>query len=402
MKKIEMYNTFRTNLEEEMKLNIDKYIKMQEKGTSDYLALFCPLGFILILVSTYFLGINLFDNEEGVTQTAILLSFSYVGLYLLFFWLSTSNNRKNVRYQEKIYEYIKENFNEKEIGRLLSKETMNKIKKFIKNNEKKCNFDINILSSKSIISARITIRCDYGSLDNEVLNEIYNVFDIRIVSDSILKYKYTKIAKDVLDYLFIKNTFTNIKYLEFYDLIYNIRYNTTNSNFCDLYNINVDELDSIANDFMNYYYDNRPENKTYGKDFSKILWFSCIESLDIHNSVENVLYTLKKRKENIDLLENKYPYNMYDDNEKIAFKLMLNEIILSLIANRIEKDLDEYHANELKKEKERKLYNQSSYKNHCWNCRVPLSSNTNERCPKCGWYICKNCGACSVLDHNHK
>jgi len=34
------------------------------------------------------------------------------------------------------------------------------------------------------------------------------------------------------------------------------------------------------------------------------------------------------------------------------------------------------------------------YNNHCWKCGSKIDSFYNERCSKCGWYICHKCGAC--------
>lgn len=35
------------------------------------------------------------------------------------------------------------------------------------------------------------------------------------------------------------------------------------------------------------------------------------------------------------------------------------------------------------------------YENHCWQCKSYISSNYNNRCTICGWYICGTCEACS-------
>ena len=35
------------------------------------------------------------------------------------------------------------------------------------------------------------------------------------------------------------------------------------------------------------------------------------------------------------------------------------------------------------------------YRNVCWFCNNAISSNSNKRCPHCGWYICAVCGSCS-------
>lgn len=36
-----------------------------------------------------------------------------------------------------------------------------------------------------------------------------------------------------------------------------------------------------------------------------------------------------------------------------------------------------------------------SYSSVCWQCKSDISSNFCKRCPICGWYFCRNCGACS-------
>jgi len=33
------------------------------------------------------------------------------------------------------------------------------------------------------------------------------------------------------------------------------------------------------------------------------------------------------------------------------------------------------------------------YINHCWNCRATITDGM-ERCPKCNWFVCPECGAC--------
>jgi hypothetical protein len=35
-----------------------------------------------------------------------------------------------------------------------------------------------------------------------------------------------------------------------------------------------------------------------------------------------------------------------------------------------------------------------SYENHCWNCKQPISSAINIKCPSCGGYKCRYCGSC--------
>ena len=35
-----------------------------------------------------------------------------------------------------------------------------------------------------------------------------------------------------------------------------------------------------------------------------------------------------------------------------------------------------------------------TYQNVCWRCHSDINSNVNSRCSRCGWYICKRCGAC--------
>ena len=34
------------------------------------------------------------------------------------------------------------------------------------------------------------------------------------------------------------------------------------------------------------------------------------------------------------------------------------------------------------------------YHNVCWKCHAPISSDGNDRCPKCKMFICYRCGAC--------
>lgn len=43
-----------------------------------------------------------------------------------------------------------------------------------------------------------------------------------------------------------------------------------------------------------------------------------------------------------------------------------------------------------------------AYENHCWNCGAAISSESDQRCGECGWYICKRCGACEVRRGIHK
>lgn len=45
-------------------------------------------------------------------------------------------------------------------------------------------------------------------------------------------------------------------------------------------------------------------------------------------------------------------------------------------------------------------YSRSNYSNHCWRCKSPID-NTNNRCDKCGWYICPSCGACRCQYGNY-
>jgi hypothetical protein len=42
------------------------------------------------------------------------------------------------------------------------------------------------------------------------------------------------------------------------------------------------------------------------------------------------------------------------------------------------------------------LRNNSRYNNHCWNCGRKIDSYYEKKCGVCGWFICSNCGACSV------
>ena len=50
-----------------------------------------------------------------------------------------------------------------------------------------------------------------------------------------------------------------------------------------------------------------------------------------------------------------------------------------------------------KEKKEVKQYNyyQRKYINHCWNCKNPINSEINKKCPKCNkYYICTRCDKC--------
>lgn len=42
------------------------------------------------------------------------------------------------------------------------------------------------------------------------------------------------------------------------------------------------------------------------------------------------------------------------------------------------------------------LKNNSRYNNHCWNCGKKIDSYYEKKCSGCGWFICSDCGACSV------
>lgn len=41
-----------------------------------------------------------------------------------------------------------------------------------------------------------------------------------------------------------------------------------------------------------------------------------------------------------------------------------------------------------------KLY---GYRSVCWSCGANISSEANDRCDLCGWYICNSCSACSKV-----
>lgn len=42
------------------------------------------------------------------------------------------------------------------------------------------------------------------------------------------------------------------------------------------------------------------------------------------------------------------------------------------------------------------LKSNSRYNNHCWNCGRKIDSYYEKKCGVCGWFICSNCGACSI------
>lgn len=44
------------------------------------------------------------------------------------------------------------------------------------------------------------------------------------------------------------------------------------------------------------------------------------------------------------------------------------------------------------------MLNGRGYYNVCWCCKNDISSEINERCSLCGWYICTQCGACERYD----
>lgn len=46
---------------------------------------------------------------------------------------------------------------------------------------------------------------------------------------------------------------------------------------------------------------------------------------------------------------------------------------------------------------------ESPYLNHCWNCKTPIDSRVDIKCPKCRkFYICPNCGKCYCDSDEYK
>lgn len=86
-------------------------------------------------------------------------------------------------------------------------------------------------------------------------------------------------------------------------------------------------------------------------------------------------------------------------------------VILLIIGIFLFKHVKSYEEEENKNNRKHTHYDNAStkiennrnrqfpYDNHCWNCGTSISNETNIRCPNCGWYICKNCGACGCEYH---
>lgn len=46
---------------------------------------------------------------------------------------------------------------------------------------------------------------------------------------------------------------------------------------------------------------------------------------------------------------------------------------------------------------------ENPYLNHCWNCKTPIDSRVDIKCPKCRrFYICPNCGKCYCDSDEYK
>ena len=55
----------------------------------------------------------------------------------------------------------------------------------------------------------------------------------------------------------------------------------------------------------------------------------------------------------------------------------------------------EKFENKIMEKIENTIMEEREYNSVCWRCKTKISSYTDVRCPRCGWYFCPHCGACA-------
>ncbi len=388
MKKIELYFKYKEELEEELSFNVDNYIQnITKEENKDLVLLALPIGIVLIVLGC------LIISDDYAFLYALLANCIYVPILIAIFKYINRNQKKNEKYQKALCEYVKLNFDEKQISSLLSLKTKKYIEKYIKNDKNK--YEFTITSDQQFSHLDICLSNYEEELNRIVLDNIFEIFTIysRLINDGELN-EYLKFTKKVINYTFTKKVFKDLIYFTKYDDC-KISYEKINKeSIYKAYNINLNSINSIAETLTQSIY------KKGQKELDSSILLSYKAYGNTKNYTDYILMILKRKEKENNILNEKYPFNEYDEKERIAYFLVVNQLIIDSISDYIGKRLNIVLKEEEKIREFNRLYNQASYQNRCWNCHTHLSSNTNEKCPICSWYICKKCGACSTLSHH--
>ncbi len=338
-----------------------KKIKHRKKS------LFFPGKAFLIMLTYFIIMVHIFIKYEKELSNALyvylLLIIGFVAI-IMFMAISddkneSKNNKTEANIKKENDKLLDKIFSENELLKICNEE-VNEIKKIINDKISNYEYKISVSQVKNNIKINININDVYIyraindklketiGITKEDLNEI---FIDKLIKKEIIKHskKFGKTLDEI-----IKNVKVNYKFP-----YGNYKGNETNKFYRDLYGV------------IKKYKNNNSNIENF--DYDEIYGFSSEQFSN---------------------------YEFVDDIEKDIF---IN-INFNIIKEETKKWIHSINANNeeiIKKKQFINSRNTHEYENHCWNCHAHIDSKVNSRCFECGWYICDECGACSVINHNH-
>ena len=344
-----------------MKSLIEKKLKYKTKNL-----FFGGKAFLIMLTYIIVMAYVFIEYEEELTNALYVYPLLFIFFIALIMFMTISddkNSEKNKKSEEKITrennKLLNKIFSDTDLLKICENE-VNEIKKIINDKISNNEYVISVNQQQKNIKINIFINDTdiYSMIDKKLNNTIGFIkedlneeFIDKLIKKEIIKHS-KKIGK-TLDEI-IKNVKVNYKFP-----YGNYKGNETSKFYRDLYSV-IKKYKNSNSNIENF-------------DYDEIYDFSSEQFSN---------------------------YEFVDDIEKDIF---IN-INFNIIKEEIKNWIHSINANNEEIIKKKQLINSRNtheYENHCWNCHAHIDSKVNSRCFECGWYICDECGACSVINHNH-
>lgn len=342
---------------------IEEFNRQKYEYKKKFLFYGWPAFFIMLTYFIVMAYVFIEYEEELAVYVYPLFYIFFIGLIIFMAISDDKNLSKNKMLEEKIIkknnQLLNKTFSEKELLKICDEE-VTKIKEII--NDKISNYEYTI----SVVQRKKSIK----------INIYIGNFNIYHLIDEKLKKTLGVIKKDL-----------NEKVVD--NLIKKEFINSTKKSEKKLSEI----LEKVS---IKY---NFPYGKYKGNETSKF-YRDLYGVIKKYKNSKNIIEKIDEKAIYIFSTEQFSNYEFIDDIEKDIFININFNIIKEETKNWIQ-SINSYNEEIINRKQLINSRNTHEYENHCWNCHAHIDSKVNSRCFQCGWYICDECGACSVKNHQH-